>query len=84
MAEKKEFKSLSTEDLQGELQATEQAYQALKFNNAIATLENPSQLKLMRKDIARIKTELRARDLETSEVARDRIQARRRHAKKNK
>ncbi|MCP4440462.1 MAG: 50S ribosomal protein L29 [Aureispira sp.] len=84
MAEKKDFKSLSTEDLQAELQTTEQTYQSLKFNNAIATLENPKQLTALRKDIARIKTELRAKELETSEVPRDRIQARRRRAKKNK
>lgn len=84
MAKEKKFKSLSTEDLQAELQTTEQTYQSLKFNNAIATLENPKQLTTLRKDVARIKTELKARELETSKVPRDRIQERRRRAKKNK
>ena len=37
--------------------------QQLKLTHAISPLENPSQLKLMRKDIARMKTELRQREL---------------------
>ena len=37
--------------------------QQMKLNHAITPLENPSQIKLVRRDIARMKTELRQREL---------------------
>jgi large subunit ribosomal protein L29 len=35
----------------------------MKLDHAISPLENPSQIKALRKDIARIKTEMRLREL---------------------
>ena len=35
----------------------------LKLNHTVTPLENPSQIKAARRDIARLQTELRAREL---------------------
>lgn len=39
------------------------AYDQMKLNHQITPLENPSQIKAARRDIARLQTELRAREL---------------------
>jgi large subunit ribosomal protein L29 len=75
---------LSVEDLNTELDKAEEQYQTMTFNNAVGNLENTSELKVVRRNIARIKTQLRAQELEGSTQKRDRIQARRRLAKKIK
>lgn len=88
MANKKnqEFLELSTDDLQFELESAEAKYQKMKFDHAANPLENPMQLVEVRKDIARIKTELRKRELATysdEQLAnRSKIRKRRRRAKK--
>ena len=38
-------------------------YNQMKLNHSITPLENPSQIKAVRRDIARMKTELRQREL---------------------
>ena len=58
-----ELKELATQDLVERLDGAVAKLQQLKLTHAISPLENPSQLKLMRKDIARMKTELRQREL---------------------
>jgi len=58
-----EIKELATQDLVERLEGAVAQLQQLKLTHAISPLENPSQLKLMRKDIARMKTELRQREL---------------------
>ena len=45
------------------LEGTVAKLQQMKLNHAITPLENPSQIKLVRRDIARMKTELRQREL---------------------
>ena len=54
-----EIKELETNDLVEKLENA----QALKLNHQISPLENPSQIKAARRDIARMKTELRSREL---------------------
>ena len=56
-----EIKELATEDLVERLEGTVAKLQQMKLNHAITPLENPSQIKLVRRDIARMKTELRQR-----------------------
>ena len=65
MATKKyiELQDFSDSDLQNELQETEVQYQKLKFDHAIKGLDNPISLREIRKDIARLKTEIRKREL---------------------
>ena len=65
MASKKyiELQEYSPEELQNELQQSEVQYQKLKFDHAIKGLDNPLVLREVRRDIARIKTEMRRREL---------------------
>ena len=59
----KELKELETKDLVEKLENAVAAYNQKKLNHNIAPLENPSQIKVARRDIARMKTELRLREL---------------------
>ena len=58
-----EIRELETKDLVERVQTAVERLQQLRLNHAITPLENPSQIKLLRRDIARMKTELRAREL---------------------
>lgn len=81
---KLELKGLDVPGLNQKLEETENTYHSMKYNNAVSSLENTSELKLVRREIARIKTEIRARELVESTQKRDKIQARRRREKKIK
>ena len=86
MASKKflELKEFTDEELVNELVATQVAYQKLEFDHTIKELDNPLQLRETRRDVARLKTEVRRRELEkmTPEQidGRSKIRARRRKA----
>ena len=60
---KGELKELSTADLKERLAKMEQDYLQLKVNHAVSPLDNPAKITADRKDIARVKTELRMREL---------------------
>ena len=57
---------LSTEEMLATLQNAETAYLQTKFDHAVSPLQDTSILGKMRKDIARMKTELRTRELSTA------------------
>ncbi|MFQ5446183.1 MAG: 50S ribosomal protein L29 [Saprospiraceae bacterium] len=84
MASKKnlELKDFSDEDLVAELSGAQAEYQKMSFDHAIKGLDNPLELREMRRDIARIKTEIRNRELAKmtpEQIAkRSKIRARRR------
>ncbi len=59
----KEIRELETKDLAERLEAEVVKYHQMKLNHAITPLENPSQIKAARRDIARMKTVLRQREL---------------------
>ena len=59
----KEVRELETKDLVERIEAEVAKYNQMKLNHAITPLENPSQIKTVRRDIARMKTELRQREL---------------------
>jgi len=59
----KEVRELETKDLVERLEAAIAKYDQMQLNHAITPLENPSQIKAARRDIARMKTELRQREL---------------------
>lgn len=65
MASKKfiELQEFSDADLISEVKETEAQFQKLKFDHAIKGLDNPIILREVRKDIARLKTEVRNREL---------------------
>ena len=58
-----EIKNIETKELAERLDAEVAKYNQMKLNHAITPLENPSQIKAARRDIARMKTELRQREL---------------------
>lgn len=58
-----EIKSLSLAELQEKIAVEQDALQRLKFGHAISPIENPSKINKSRKLIARLKTELRAKQL---------------------
>lgn len=77
-----ELKEFSIEELTNELNETQRMYAKMKFDHAIKGLENPLALREVRRDVARLKTEVRRRELESIDPStRDRIRARRRRQK---
>ncbi|MCI7597997.1 MAG: 50S ribosomal protein L29 [Prevotella sp.] len=59
----KEVNELETKDLAEKLEQTVAQLRQMKLNHQISPLENSSKLKAMRRDIARMKTVLRQREL---------------------
>lgn len=58
-----EVKELTTKELQEKVEAAKAKLQQLKMTHSITPLDNPSQLKAIRTDIARMLTVLRQREL---------------------
>ncbi|MBE6267585.1 MAG: 50S ribosomal protein L29 [Bacteroidaceae bacterium] len=58
-----EIRELSTQELNERIEADVTRYAQMKLNHAISPLENPSQIKDLRRSIARMKSELRSREL---------------------
>ena len=58
-----EIKGLETKELAEKLETVVANYNQMKLNHAVTPMENPSQIKAARRDIARMKTELRQREL---------------------
>ncbi len=85
MANKIEVQKLSDEDLKVELASMEQHIATLRYRNATTPIANNSEINAVRRQIARLHTELRARELKALSAAgtlpaRDRIVARRRRS----
>ena len=59
----KELQELDAKGLAEKLEEAKAKLVQLKLNHAVTPLENPSQIKFARRDIARIETELRQREL---------------------
>ncbi|RUM50786.1 MAG: 50S ribosomal protein L29 [Hydrogenothermus sp.] len=60
----KELRKLSNEELREKLKELKQKLMKLRFQNEIGGLEKPSEIKATKKDIARILTILRERELQ--------------------
>jgi large subunit ribosomal protein L29 len=86
MATKKyiELGEMSDTDLQTELNQINVQYQKLRFDHTIKGLDNPITLRNTKRDIARINTEIRRREVEAmspeSKAMRSRIRSRRKKA----
>ena len=63
MMKNSEVRELETQDLVERIQAEVESYNQMKLNHAVSPLANPMQIKATRRDIARMKTELRSREL---------------------
>ena len=58
-----EIKDLTTPELKERLEVELKAYEQKKINHSISPLDNPSSITRDRKQIARMKTELRWREI---------------------
>ena len=59
----KNLKDLSVTDLRAKIQEDELRLKKLEFAHAISPLENPMTIRGLRRDIARIKTELKKKEM---------------------
>lgn len=64
MANKLDLKNMAIEDLADRLKEDSTRLAQLKFNHAVTPLEDVNVLRNLKKDIARYKTELKARELQ--------------------
>jgi large subunit ribosomal protein L29 len=62
-AKAQEYRSLDNEGLANKISEEEMRLKRIKFSHAANPIENPLAIKLMRRDIARLKTESRKREL---------------------
>lgn len=62
-----DIKGLSVEDLKESLLDFEEKLTKLKISHAVSPLENPMQIRVARRTVAQIKTELRKRELQNQE-----------------
>lgn len=60
---KENYKEVSTQDLNERLAKMEKDYKQLVATHAVTPVDNPSKITAARREIARVKTELRARQL---------------------
>jgi large subunit ribosomal protein L29 len=58
-----DIKQLSTKDLQERIKEEKGNLAKLKLNHAVSPIENPMKIIFSRKTIARLKTEIRTREL---------------------
>ena len=86
MATKKfiEVKEFNDEDLLSELNETQSQFDKLKFEHSVKGIENPLILRGIRRDIARLQTEVRRREIAAMSpealAKRSKIRFRRRHS----
>ncbi|MDB9774783.1 50S ribosomal protein L29 [Vicingaceae bacterium] len=59
-----DIKNLSTDDLREQLAESSELISKLKMSHAVSPLENPKQITVARKTIARLNTEIRKRELQ--------------------
>ncbi len=61
-----ELKDLTVQELQDKLQEERSGLTKLRFNHTVSPVESPVQLRNKRKQVARLLTELRQRELNTN------------------
>lgn len=59
----REIKELNDKEIQERLAAQQEQLSRLKMNHAISPLDNPMQIKVVRRTVARLATELRQREI---------------------
>ena len=60
---KKSIQGLSEQDLQARIKEDELRMKKLEFAHAISPLENPMSIRSLRRELARLKTELKKKQL---------------------
>jgi len=59
----KDLKSYTTEELKAQLEERRSLLKKMKFDHAISPIENPTKIKASKREIARMLTELKSREL---------------------
>ena len=59
----KSLKDMNVQDLQAKIQEDQLRLKKLEFAHAISPLENPMNIRALRRDIARSKTELKKKEM---------------------
>lgn len=59
----KEIADLTTSEVKEKIGIELESYNKMRMNHEVSALENPVQIKMKRRGIARLKTELRKREL---------------------
>lgn len=59
----KSLKDINVNDLKARIQEDELRLKKLEFAHAISPLENPQSIRSLRRDVARLKTELKKKEL---------------------
>ncbi len=59
----KSLKDMNENDLKARIQEDELRLKKLEFAHAISPLENPQSIRSLRRDVARLKTELKKKEL---------------------
>lgn len=62
-----EIKELTVKEIVEKLQVEKENLVRLKLNHAVSPLDNPMKIKVSKKDIARLKTVLRERELKENQ-----------------
>ena len=77
----KDYKDLGLDDLTGELEGTQARLTQLEFDHATRGIDHPLQIRTLRRNIGRLKTEIRSREIkamdETELSKRSKLRARR-------
>jgi large subunit ribosomal protein L29 len=63
---KEDIKEFANDELAEKVKEGQARYKKMKFNHAVSPLDNPLTIRWQRRDIARLKTELRKRELEAA------------------
>ncbi len=63
---KEDIKEFANDELVDKIKDGQLRYKKLKFNHAVSPLDNPLTLRWLRRDNARLKTELKKRELEAA------------------
>ena len=58
-----ELQDFNLDELRDQLTETRSQYQSMKFDHAVTGLDNPMKLREVRRDVARIQSEIRRREL---------------------
>ena len=66
---KEEIKELSIKELKAQIEVAEKAYRELKVTHAISPIDNPAKITCDRREIARLKTVLRQKEIEAQNAS---------------
>ena len=72
---KEEIKELSLKELRDQIEVAEKAYRELKVAHAISPIDSPAKITKDRREIARMKTILRQKEIEAAQAAAEAAEA---------